>query len=365
MPLLEKYNSLKTKGILHPDPKQQEVIALLSELAHALEEAPKDRRFKFFPRLFFHPSHEYVRGLYVYGGVGRGKTMLMDLFFSSLKRTDKKRMHFHAFMFDVHQRLKAKRDEGRVDDFLPKVAQDIAAETKILCFDEFDVTDIADAMILGRLFTSLFDAGVSVVLTSNRPPEDLYKDGLQRDSFIPFIKLLQEKVEVMHLDSPTDYRMESLQDGDVFFHPLCPETDAKMDDLFDRLSQGPESKGAQVLKVQGRELQVETAANGVARFSFPQLCERPLGAADYLAICQQFHTVFIDHVPRMNYDARNEAKRFITLIDTLYDTGRKLVMSAAFLPDTLYVGNDYAFEFQRTISRLIEMQGREYWEQKD
>jgi cell division protein ZapE len=259
---------------------------------------------------------------------------------------------------DFRQRLK--RGEVKGDDPMPPVAAAIAEETRVLCFDEFAVSDIADAMILGRLFTQLFERGVVVIATSNVAPNELYRDGLQRQNFLPFIKLLQERVDVLHLDARTDFRMEKLENLPVWHTPLGPEADAAMDAAWTHIAAGADRPAS--LTVKGRTLIVPRAAVGAARFSFTELCERPLGASDYLALARAYHTLVIDRIPVMDFAQRNEARRFVTLIDALYDHGVKLVASAAAEPDRLYLADEgkEAFEFRRTASRLVEMRSKDY-----
>ncbi len=308
------------------------------------------------------------KGIYMYGGVGRGKSMVMDLFFHALPAgMTKRRVHFHEFMIGVHDhvhsvRKNAKSGEG-VDVALPILAKQIAKESRVLCFDEFHVTDIADAMILGRLFTALFDQGVVVVTTSNWEPDSLYKDGLQRDRVLPFIALLKTQMEVVHLDSDTDYReklfAQYAEKECSYFTPLDKDTADKMEQLFAYLAKDSLVE-ERVLKVKGREIVAEKAAGGIASFTFAQLCERPHGAEDFLKVAEEFHTVFLEDVPRLTYDRRNEAKRLMMLIDALYEAETNLIVSAAVPADELYTGHDHAFEFERTVSRLLEMQAKDY-----
>ena len=291
--------------------------------------------------------------------------MLMDIFYDSIPLGIKKRrVHFHQFMIEVHDYIHSRRAiEGIIEDMdaaLPSLALVISNRSRVLCFDEFHVTDVADAMILSRLFTAMFEQGITVVMTSNWPPQDLYKGGLQRDRFIPFINLVNERMEVVTVDSPVDYRAKKLKEMSVYFAPLNSDTHKRVDELFHSLTEGTESL-PDLINVKGRTIQVPVAAKGVARFSFSQLCERPLGAEDYLAIAKRYHTVFLENVPRLGYDRRNEAKRLMTLVDVLYDNGRNLVMLAEEMPQKLYTGHDHAFEFQRTISRLLEMQSDAYF----
>ena len=308
------------------------------------------------------------QGLYIYGDVGRGKSMLMDLFFETAPVERKRRVHFHAFMIEVHDRMhrqrQASKEEGNVggksvDETIPDLAKALADEAWLLCFDEFHVTDIADAMILGRLFTALFDLGVVVVATSNWPPDDLYKDGLQRDLFLPFIRLLKEKVDIVELTGPTDYRRDRFKGAKVYYCPQGPATDRALAELFDSLTEGAVASHCS-LTAQGRKVDVPKAAKGVAFFSFHELCARPLGSADYLAIATHFHAVIIDRVPKMKEAQRNEAKRFMTLIDALYEHKVKTIIAAAGPPESLYDEGTHAFEFQRTVSRLMEMQAEDY-----
>lgn len=299
-----------------------------------------------------------VQGIYLYGGVGRGKSMLMDMFFESLPGTLKKRrVHFHSFMIETHDWLHRHRSDS-VDNLLPRYADYVAKQVSVLCFDEFHVRDVADAMILGRLFTALLNKGVIVVATSNWPPDRLYEGGLQRELFLPFIELIKSRLEIVHLDSPTDYRLRTLQDTGVYFWPLGRATSEKADTLFTRLTDNVSMK-QDVLNVRGRAVNVP-AVGGVARLSFSELCEQPRGAEDYLAIAGEYHTVLLEGIPKMGYDRRNEAKRLMTLIDVLYDKSTRLVITADAPAEKLYYGHDHAFEFERTVSRLIEMQSSAY-----
>jgi cell division protein ZapE len=307
-----------------------------------------------------------LRGLYLCGEVGRGKTMLMDFFFESSPVARKRRAHFHEFMLDVHERIYAVRDKMKFgehadEDPIKLVAEQLAAEAWLLCFDEFHVTDIADAMILGRLFTQLFERGIVLVATANVPPDELYKDGLNRALFLPFIDMLNARTEVVRLAARTDFRLEKLVGQPVWYVPDDAAAEAKVDQAWRRLTGG--NHGVAIdLALKGRAINVPCAFMGVARFSFHDLCEQPLAAADYLRIAREFHTVVLDHVPVMDYDTRDAAKRFIILIDTFYDMNVKLIASAAAAPDTLYYAEQgfEAREFNRTASRLIEMQSQAY-----
>ncbi len=300
------------------------------------------------------------KGIYLWGGVGRGKSMLMDMFYEALPNDmAKRRVHFHEFMIETHDFLHKARQDKESGAAILKFAKKISDEAKILCFDEFHVTDITDAMILGRLFTALFKRGVVVVATSNWAPDSLYEGGLQRDLFLPFIALVKEKLEVVEVNGDTDYRLQCLSDNGVYFTPLGAAAKKQADKVFSQLTDNMKPY-AETLTVKGRDIEVDIVAKGIARFSFAQLCERPMGAEDYLTIAQNYHTIFLENVPRLKYDRRNEAKRFMTLIDALYERRVKLVMVADVPPEELYLGDDHGFEFQRTVSRLIEMQGEDY-----
>jgi len=339
-------------GRLEPDAGQARAAERLTELARAIE------AWKGGGRSLFGRTRPAPCGLYLWGGVGTGKSLMMDFFFESVALSAKRRVHFHAFMLEVHGRL-AKARAGKGRDPLPGVARAVARETRVLCFDEFQVTNVADAMILGRFAQTLFDEGVVMVATSNRPPHDLYKDGVNRQLFLPFIDLITNRLDVMRLDSGRDYRLERLQAAPVYYTPLGAEADAAMDAAFERLTLGARPRRC-TLDIQGRELVVEREAAGVARFTFEELCARPLGPADYLRVAAAFHTVLIDRTPLLGPENRNEAARFVTLIDALYEARTKLVMSAAAEPEGLYPAGDGAFEFERTASRLMEMRSADY-----
>ncbi len=363
-----RYDSLIASGEIERDPAQEALVAQFSALEERLKEHRLARKSSALGWIFGHRAQTQtpIRGLYIHGDVGRGKTMLMDLFFSASPIQRKRRAHFHEFMLDVHDRVHAwrqerKRGDVKGDDPIEPVAQALSQEAWLLCFDEFHVTDIADAMILGRLFSRLFELGVVVVATSNVDPDDLYRDGLNRALFLPFIDLLKQRTEVVRLASRTDFRLEKLAGAPVWYVLGDASNDTKLDDAFRRLTGG--EKGApRVLKVQGRDVNVPLAAMGVARFTFDDLCRKPHGAADFLKLAHEFHTLIIGRIPVMQYEHRNEAKRFITLIDTLYDTATKLVASADAEPDGLYLASEGVeqMEFRRTISRLTEMRSEEY-----
>jgi cell division protein ZapE len=316
--------------------------------------------------LFGSREPEPIRGLYIFGDVGRGKTMLMDLFFAASSVVRKRRVHFHEFMAEVHERVhvlrqRAKLDEISAEDPIGVAASAIAQETRLLCFDEFHVTDIADAMILGRLFKRLFELGVVVVATSNVPPTELYKDGLNRALFLPFIALIEEHMEIRQLGARTDFRLEKLAGVPVWHVPADRAAEAALDQAWQSLTSGHAGE-PQDLLVKGHTIRIPRATMGVARFSFHDLCQQPLAAADYLKIAREYHTVLLDRVAVMDYERRNEAKRFIILIDTFYDNAVKLIASAEAEPDALYRADEgfEASEFKRTASRLIEMRSEAY-----
>lgn len=363
---LELYSRRLVEDALKLDPAQGAAVKSLQRLYEDLLARERQPRKSFFQKLGARGkggADDAPRGIYLHGGTGRGKSMLMDLFYGCLPEgMSKQRMHFHEFMIEVHDYIHSRRSEdminGAVDQALPSLGEIIFQRSQVLCFDEFYVTDVADAMILGRLFRLLFERGIVVVATSNWPPDRLYEGGLQRERFLPFIALLKERMEVVHLDGPHDYREQALAGEGRYFSPLSKAADQKMDEVFAVLTSGADIL-EEKLYVKGRRLPVHTA-KGVARFTFSQLCEQPLGAEDYLAIAKSFHTVLLDHVPVLRYDRRNEAKRLMNLIDALYDKRVRLIISADAPPERLYSGHDHSFEFRRTISRLQEMQGQAY-----
>ena len=364
----ERYGALVARREIEDDPHQRKAAERLDRLNAELAERRLARKSSALGWLFAKRRAEapVTRGVYLWGGVGRGKTMLMDLFFDLSPVRRKRRAHFHAFMTDVHERIHAHRmalKEGRTrqDDPIPPVAGALAAEAGLLCFDEFHVVDIADAMILGRLFTQLFARGVVLVATSNVVPADLYRDGLNRALFMPFIELLHRHVDVLELDARKDYRLDKLAAAPTWYNPLGPVSDHAMDEAWDRLTNHSRGERDSLL-VKGRVLTIPAHAHGVARFSFAELCAQPLGAEDYLALARRFHTLMIDGIPAMDLSKRNEAKRFITLIDALYDAGTKLIASADAEPEALYTGSsgNEAFAFERTASRLIDMRSQDY-----
>jgi cell division protein ZapE len=355
-------------GQLEADPAQAAAIEKLHRLTEQLSQTRLARKSNPLGWLFGAKAEapQQLRGLYIWGSVGRGKTMLMDLFFGFVTAQRKRRVHFHDFMADVHGRVHAFRQQmkdqkGKPADPIPVVADQIADEAWVLCFDEFAVNDIADAMILGRLFTALWERGVVVIATSNVDPEDLYKGGLNRALFLPFIAELQKRMEVLKLEARTDYRLEKLAGAPTYHYPADATAKAALDAAFARLTGGAQAR-PHVLTVRTRKVEVPLAVAGVARFSFADLCDKPLGASDYLMIARDYHTVVLDGVPALTYPRRNEAKRFITLIDVLYEHRVKMVISAEAPPQKLYHADEgaEAFEFDRTASRLIEMQSDAY-----
>ncbi|MBC6403285.1 MAG: cell division protein ZapE [Hyphomonadaceae bacterium] len=352
------------QGELHEDAAQIDAAAALDDL---LERLVKTQQRGLFGR-----RRDSPKGLYLWGGVGRGKSMLMDWFHDRVEIASRQRVHFHAFMLDVHERIRAWRDmsEGERrrsehyirqagDDPITPTAKAIASSAKLLCFDEFHVTDIADAMILSRLFTALWNRGVVVVATSNRRPEDLYYNGLNRQLFLPFIDLMRAHMMIHEFAGATDHRLRQLKAAPVYYTPLGGGADLGIEGAWQRLT-GQAVARSTTLMVQGRALTLENTAAGVARTSFDRLCRRSLGPADYLRVAQAFQTLVLENVPQMDPAMRNEAKRFATLVDALYETRTKLVMSAAVQPEELYVDGTGAFEFQRTVSRLIEMRSGDY-----
>jgi len=363
-----RYAALVAAGKIEGDPGQAVLVRHLVALGRRLDEHRLAQKSSSLGWLFGkrEKARPPLKGLYVHGEVGRGKTMLMDLFFEASPVRRKRRVHFHEFMDDVHERVHTYRQEMKNGDAadhdpIQRAAAAIAEESWLLCFDEFHVTDIADAMILARLFTRLFELGVVMVATSNLAPQDLYKDGLNRALFLPFIALLQKHCEVARLDARVDFRLEKLTGVPTWYVPADVAADAALDDAWQRLV--GEAEGApHELVVKGHIVRVPKAAMGVARFTFGDLCAQPLAAADYLKIAHEFHTIILDHIPVMDYDRRNEAKRFIILVDTLYDHAVKLLASAEAQPDDLYVASEgyEANEFKRTASRLIEMRSQAY-----
>lgn len=352
--LREAYGKKIAGGELQGDAAQEAVAAKLDHLARALE--AREQRG---PLAKLISRGKPPRGLYIHGDVGRGKTMLMDLFFAGLRVKAKRRVHFHAFMQDIHRR----RQELRDGDVVARLAAALAKETRVLCLDEMQVSDIADAMILGRLFQALLAHGTVIVTTSNLPPGELYKDGLNRALFLPAIKLMEGNFDVVALASPTDYRLGRVKARESFVTPLGPRADAHVQRIWERLTDAKKGEPCDI-PVLGRSLHVPECAHGCARFTFAELCEAPLGPADYLALAARFQTLFIENIPALKAGQRNEAKRFVLLIDTLYDARRHLVASSAEPPERICPKGQHRFDFARTVSRLQEMQSAAWWEQK-
>jgi cell division protein ZapE len=355
MTLLDKYRALVANGVIEADPAQAVAAAGLDALAQALR-SWRPRRGALGRVLG--RSTPAPRGRYIFGPVGRGKTMLMDLFFEAVRFKPKRRVHFHEFMAEVHDHIGAAR-KSVPGDPIPYVARVLAAKARLICFDELHVTDIADAMILGRLFKGLLEAQVVVVATSNVPPDELYKNGLNRALFQPFIDLIKQHMDVEELLAAKDFRLEKLVGRPLYFAPADARAKAEMDRLWTQLT-GNHPGAPMDLDVKGRKVRVPLASMGVARFSFPQLCEQPLGANDFLHIAHAFHTVLLDGIPVLTPSQRDVTRRFVNLIDTLYDSRVCLIASAAAEPDALYPAGDMQFLFERTSSRLFEMRSDSY-----
>ncbi len=354
--LTEIYDARVAAGTLRPDAAQRAVLPGLEAVRAWLEETSAKKRGLL--GALFQKAPPAPRGLYLWGGVGRGKSMLMDLFMEATEIERKRRVHFHAFMQEVQHGLHDAR-KTQVEDALEPVAQAIIARTRLLCFDEMQITDIADAMIVGRLFQKLFEAGVVVVTTSNRVPEELYKDGLNRALFLPFIALLRERMEVEALVSETDYRQHRLAGAQVWFEPAGARAKAAISAIWKELT-GGDTGVPMRLPVNGREVVLEHTHNGVARATFWELCARPLGPADYLAIAEAIRVLILEDIPHLSVSNYNEAKRFVTLIDALYEARVRLICSAADDPERLYIEGEGSFEFERTASRLREMQAADW-----
>ena len=367
---LANLTARRAAGEIHADPVQEKIVLRLQAVYDQLV-AMADQPAKpagLLARLGFGRTPKAPNGphgLYIWGPVGRGKSMLMDLFFADAPVAKKRRVHFHEFMLEVQARLHARREElaakgasPEADTIVP-IARQIAAETRLLCFDEFQVTNIADAMILGRLFETLFEEGITVIATSNRAPDDLYRNGLQRDRFLPFIELLKQRLEILELGGGHDYRMGRMREFDLYLTPLGAWANAKLDEAFRALSDGSDGE-PRVLRTQGRDVEIPRAAPGVAMAHFLDWCAKPMGAADFLCIAEHFHTVIVADIPKMGPDSRDKATRFVTMIDTFYEKKVKFVCSAAGPPVSLYPEGDGSFEFERTVSRLMEMQSPEY-----
>ncbi len=363
---LERYHALRRGGALDPDPAQELAAEKLQMLHHRLDQYDPGQEQGWRQFLFGRSKKEPApEGLYIYGDVGRGKSMLMDLFFDGAPIERKRRVHFHEFMGEVHGRIdkfrKTPPKDRDGDDPLPPIAGDIAEATWLLCFDEFEVRDIADAMILGRLFGQLFDLGVVVIATSNRAPDDLYKGGLNRQLFLPFIETMKKRLDILCLEGRLDHRLARMKGVPVYHTPLDAAAAAALDAAFLSLTDQAVGEPAEI-KIKGRILAIPQQAKGVARFSFAELCETALGAHDYLALAADYHTVILSGISQLGPEKRNEARRFVILIDVLYDNGIKFIASAETIVDEIYPAGDGGFEFQRTASRLIEMQSAEYFD---
>jgi cell division protein ZapE len=356
--VLEAYDRRREAGALKPDAAQRAVAAKLDQLATELAETGPQPGL--FGRLRKAPPPP--RGLYIHGEVGRGKTMLMDLFYEAAAVAPKRRVHFHAFMQDVHARLHAAR-QAHTQDAIAPVAKAIAREARLLCLDEMQIADIADAMIVGRLFERLMAQGTVIVTTSNLAPAELYRNGLNRQLFLPFIELIGGRLDVIALESPTDYRLGRVKAHETFLTPLSAENDARLQDLWERLTDTRQGQPMDIA-VLGRTLHVPQAAAGCARFSFAGLCGAALGPPDYLALAANFRVLFVEHIPALGPEHRNEAKRFVLLIDTLYDGKVRLVATSAQPPEGISPAGDHALEFGRTVSRLREMQSAAWWGKK-
>jgi cell division protein ZapE len=361
-----QYQALVSSGAIEADAAQEQAAQAFDALEQRLSRYKPPRKQGLFGRLFADKDEAPPRGLYIYGEVGRGKTMLMDMFFQQSQVEHKRRAHFHEFMAEVHERIygfrqNIARGEIADGDVIALTAASIFDHAWLVCFDEFHVTDIADAMILGRLFARLFELGTVVVATSNVAPDDLYKGGLNRALFLPFIAQISEHMDVLRLDARTDFRLEKLAGMEMWLSPADAAADAALDKAWARMT-GNASCKPRDISLKGRILHVPCSANGVARFAFAEVCEKPLAASDYLRLSRDYHTIMIDRIPVMDYPERNAAKRFIALIDTLYDNRVKLMASAAADPWSLYVATDgyEANEFKRTSSRLIEMSSESY-----
>jgi cell division protein ZapE len=352
----QRYRDRVLAGEMEVDAAQLAVAERLDALALALEHWRPSRGWSLAG--LFGPRGEVPRGIYVHGKVGRGKTMLMDLFFEAVNFEPKRRVHFHEFMSETHDRIGAAR--GRLEgDPIPHVAAEVAQGCGLLCFDELHVTDIADAMILGRLFKGLFEKRVVVVATSNSPADELYRDGLNRQLFLPFIDLLKQHMDVLELDARKDFRLEKLAGQPLYFTPLGEPARRALRAAFTRLT-GVGRGQPLDLDIKGRILRIPEAARGVAHFTFADICSKPLGSLDFLHIAHAFHTVIIEGIPKLAPERRNEARRFVNLVDTLYDARVGLIASAEAEPHQLYPAGDVASMFERTASRLIEMRSAEY-----
>ena len=359
---INHYEQLIESGELKADPSQRSAVEILSRVKEELEAVPP--RGSVIWRAFGRKP-DPVRGIYMWGGVGRGKSMLMGIFYENVNIHRKRRAHFHEFMIEIHARLRIERDKEKGDP-IPPVVDDITDEARLLCFDEMVVNNMADAAIMSRLFTGLLDAGVTIITTSNRIPTDLYKDGLNRALFLPFIDLISDKLDIISLNGPTDYRRERLGDAAIWHSPNGEEATQALNTIFFNLTDyAPDGEvPSETLNIsEGRTLEIPRSLKGVAVVSFKKLCAEARGAADYLAIARKYHSVIMVGIPRLGPENRNEAARFVTFIDALYEYKVKFMASADASPDDLYTEGDGKFEFERTVSRLLEMQSEEYLSQ--
>jgi cell division protein ZapE len=367
--LQSAYDARLASGEVRPDPAQAQAVTALTRLEADLASAEPSGLTAFFRK------PEAVRGAYLWGPVGRGKSMVMDLFFETSTAPKKRRVHFHVFMGEVHRLIdawrkgdaaarKARFGQAKGDDPIPPVAEVIADQARLLCFDEFQVTDIADAMILGRLFEALTARGVTWVATSNRHPDDLYKDGINRQLFLPFIDLLKQKMEVVRVAGAHDYRLDRLRAAGVWFSPNDPDNARSFQALWRDMLAGEDEVG-ETLEVLGRKIHLPHASGGLMRASFASLCKTALGPNDYVALAQRFHTVFLEDVPRLDASEREAARRFVILVDALYEARARVIVLAQAEPETLYVEGAGAFEFERTASRLQEMRSADWLADRD
>ena len=357
-----RYRSLVAAGALKPDPVQDRIADHLDALSRQLASYRRQPARGLLSRLIFPAKLASApRSVYIFGEVGRGKTMLMDIFAEESPAATKRRVHFHAFMQDVHARIFAIRQTMRNGDAVAQVAAAIGDELALLCLDEMQVNDIADAMIVGRLFEGLLAKGTVIVTTSNVPPAGLYPDGLNRQLFLPFVRLIEERFDILAADGTRDYRLGRVKGDQTFITPLGPESDAKLQGIWKHLTD-TERGAPGTLTVNGRTLDIPEAARDCARFTFPELCQAPLGAADFLALAKAYRTVFVEHIPQLRHDRRNEIRRLVILVDTLYDARRRLVATSEVPPRGLFPGSRQPPETARTISRLEEMQSAGWWE---
>ncbi len=355
---LQSYKKLLNDGSWKHDLDQENLAKIFDALYREVIDFQKSKR-KLINKIFGINRTNVPSGIYIHGSVGRGKSVLMDLFSNSTGIKNVRRVHFHAFMQETHALIREQREQSKIGDPIIYVAKTIFSETKILCFDEFQVNDAADAMIIQRLFAKLFELGLVVVSTSNQPPDDLYLGGINRDLFLPFIKLLKTKCKIFKIDGEKDYRLEKLVKNKVYFHPHNEVNKKQFYSTFQKIS-GSEKTEKLRLNVQKRELEIEKYSNGIAMMKFDELCNKPLGTKDYLTISKRFKTFFIDSIPIMNNENRNQVKRFINLIDVLYDNNIKVVFLASETPENLYEGSYYKPEYERTSSRIYEMQSEYY-----